>query len=141
MFALSVCQPWASLLVLGHKRFETRGWHTGHRGPLAIHASKLLPPAARQLCLCDPVRRLLAESGFRCWTRLPRGVVLGTVELLRCLRVEELLPGLLAGDEPPLGDFRPGQWAWEVASPRPLAEPLPARGRLGLFQVPLDPPE
>ena len=32
MKALSVVQPYASLIVLGFKRYETRSWGTGHRG-------------------------------------------------------------------------------------------------------------
>lgn len=39
MKALSILQPWASLVVLGHKRIETRSRDTKYRGPLLIHAS------------------------------------------------------------------------------------------------------
>lgn len=42
MKALSIRQPWASLIAEGHKTIETRTWAPwkGYRGPLAIHASK-----------------------------------------------------------------------------------------------------
>lgn len=40
MKALTLWQPWASLVALGVKTIETRSWSTSHRGPLAIHASK-----------------------------------------------------------------------------------------------------
>ena len=40
MRAISLWQPWASVVALGSKRIETRHWSTGHRGPLAIHAAK-----------------------------------------------------------------------------------------------------
>ncbi len=39
MKALTVMQPWATLVALGAKRIETRSWSTSYRGPLAIHAS------------------------------------------------------------------------------------------------------
>ena len=39
MRALSLRQPWASLIADGHKTIETRTWRTRYRGPLAIHAS------------------------------------------------------------------------------------------------------
>ncbi len=39
MKALSLRQPWASLIADGHKTIETRTWRTHYRGPLAIHAS------------------------------------------------------------------------------------------------------
>lgn len=37
---LSVRQPWASLIVSGHKDIENRNWRTNYRGRLYIHASQ-----------------------------------------------------------------------------------------------------
>jgi len=39
--ALTLWQPWASLLAGGGKMFETRSWKTNYRGPVVIHAAKL----------------------------------------------------------------------------------------------------
>ena len=33
MKAVTVRQPWATLIALGMKRFETRSWQTKYRGP------------------------------------------------------------------------------------------------------------
>ncbi len=44
MKALSLHQPWASLIAEGVKTIETRSWATKYRGPLGIHASKRRPP-------------------------------------------------------------------------------------------------
>lgn len=40
---LTIRQPWASLIAVGAKTIETRGWSTTYRGPLAIHAGKAKP--------------------------------------------------------------------------------------------------
>jgi hypothetical protein len=40
MKALTLIQPWATLVALGEKQIETRSWDTKYRGPLAIHAGK-----------------------------------------------------------------------------------------------------
>ncbi len=40
MKALSVHQPWASLIAAGKKTIEVRSWATSHRGPLLICATK-----------------------------------------------------------------------------------------------------
>jgi activating signal cointegrator 1 len=40
MKALTLYEPWATLVARGEKRIETRSWKTNYRGPLAIHASK-----------------------------------------------------------------------------------------------------
>ena len=42
MKALSLWQPWASLIAAGVKKVETRHWPTAYRGPIAIHAAKRL---------------------------------------------------------------------------------------------------
>jgi hypothetical protein len=134
--AVSILQPWAALVLTGPKRFETRGWHTAHRGRLAIHAGLRLSRAARAVCRCEPVAGLLRAAGCPDPDRLPRGLVLGTVELVSCRRVEELPREELGDTERALGDFRPGRWAWEFRDPRPLPVPMAARGRLGIFTLP-----
>ena len=118
MFALSVRQPRASLIVAGARPHEVRRWHTALRGPLAIHASGRLPP-----------------GGFPPGRPLPLGAILGTVELTDCVRVEDL-----PAEERAQADFRPGHWVWRFHNPRPLPRPVRARGRLGLFRIDLPEP-
>jgi hypothetical protein len=137
MKCLSLSQPWATLVVLGAKRYETRSWQTQHRGPLAIHASARFAPTARGLCRQEPFRSLLARGGYSSWMALPTGVLVGTVELVHCWNVEELPQ--LTTTEYALGDFRLGRWAWELVQPYCLAVPIPYRGQLGVFEVPLEP--
>lgn len=43
MKAISLWQPWASLVALGVKTIETRSWSTKYRGPLTIHAAARRP--------------------------------------------------------------------------------------------------
>lgn len=45
MKAITLHQPWATLISLGVKSIETRSWSTSYRGPLAIHAAAR-PPIA-----------------------------------------------------------------------------------------------
>jgi hypothetical protein len=130
MHALSVMQPWAALIVLGVKRIETRSWRTGFRGRLAVHASSQLPPGYHDLSRREPIRSAIRRSP---WNRLPRGVLLGTVELRDCVRVEEL--DALSESERSFGDFVPGRWAWLLADPRPLPELVAVRGWPGVFEV------
>jgi hypothetical protein len=40
MKALSIRQPWAWLIITGHKDVENRSWTTTYRGPLLIHAAR-----------------------------------------------------------------------------------------------------
>jgi hypothetical protein len=40
MKTITICQPYAELILLGEKRVENRVWRTDYRGPLLIHAGK-----------------------------------------------------------------------------------------------------
>ena len=42
MKVLTVKQPWASLIVNEHKKYEFRSWKTKYRGKILIHAGKSL---------------------------------------------------------------------------------------------------
>jgi hypothetical protein len=41
LYALSIKQPWATLLVHGRKTVEVRGWPTPRRGRVLIHAGRV----------------------------------------------------------------------------------------------------
>ncbi|MBP7632493.1 MAG: ASCH domain-containing protein [Acidimicrobiales bacterium] len=53
MKALTIRQPWASLIAAGVKTIETRSWSTKYRGPIAIHAGKATPVNVPGWC-CYP---------------------------------------------------------------------------------------
>jgi hypothetical protein len=133
MRAISVLQPWASLLICGVIRRQTRPAQTPYRGVLAIHAGSRFPPAARALCHQEPHKTLLRRANHHGWSLLPCGVVLGTAELVSCTRLEEFT--WEAGADPDLGGYAPGSWVWEFANPVPLAIPVRVPGRLGVFEI------
>ena len=124
MKALTLTQPWASLMALGYKQVETRSWKTQYRGPLAIHAAKGYPASARRFA-----------EWFGGLARTPRGAVVCTLDLVDCQPTEEV--ALRISDlELHLGDYAPGRWAWlfDSASLRLLPDPIPARGALSLWE-------
>lgn len=64
---LTLTQPYATLVALGAKQFETRDWGTRYRGALLIHAGKGLGPVGGQqglidLCLSEPFRSVLLAA-------------------------------------------------------------------------------
>jgi len=128
MKALTLSQPWASLVALGLKRIETRSWKTRYRGRLAIHAAKGFPAQARRFADEERFRGRLPEY-------LPLGAFLCTVNLIDCQPTELIAPGLV-GLEHLYGDYTPGRWAWlfKPDSLCVLAVPVPAKGALGLWE-------
>lgn len=99
MQAISLWQPWASLVAVGAKWIETRSWPTPYRGRLAIHATAnekpirdvwdaqaMLDPAAIHI-----LNTLDQAFGWDDFTykatagSLPRGCVVATANLVGCV--------------------------------------------------------
>lgn len=133
MKALTIHQPWASLIAYGHKRYETRSWATSYRGPIAIHAGKSLAPI-RELEESD--RRLVWRMRTKLYGQaldtLPFGAIVAIGELVAC---SSTLGGMivLEENERAFGNFSAGRYAWEIVNVNPLREPIPARGAQGLW--------
>ncbi len=161
MKALTIWQPWAELIAIGAKGFETRSWDTAYRGPIAIHASTKSP---RQL-----MRRLPADvqrEMFKCIyehygitdgavDRLQTGAIIATAELVNIwaifnsadhggISAARMTPkGICLLNEPwikpsdrerSFGDWTPGRYAWELANVKPLPTPIEVKGKQGLWE-------
>ncbi|WP_020468392.1 ASCH domain-containing protein [Zavarzinella formosa] len=62
-YALSIKQPWATLLVSGIKKIEIRLWPTTIRGPVFIHAAKIPDPRPEGWEYLTPELKLISELG------------------------------------------------------------------------------
>jgi activating signal cointegrator 1 len=139
MKALTVMQPWATLVALGAKRIETRSWSTSYRGPLAIHASSRISREAAVICREPPFREALAAGGYDEESGsvinpfgLPLGAVIAVATLVDVQRItREHAP---AEPERSFGDYAPGRFAWLLDHVRRLPEPVAAKGALGLWE-------
>lgn len=123
MKALTVKQPWAWAIAVGHKPIENRLQRWSFRGELAIHAGLSTDPFGirwMQANVPDLERPSLYE----------RGAVLAVVDLVGC---HWSRPGCC---DTVWAEQAPGIAHLEVERPRLLAEPVPAVGRLGLWTVP-----
>jgi hypothetical protein len=145
MKALTMTQPWATLVAIGENRIETRSWPTKHRGPLAIHAAKGFPADARALCRESPFREVLARHGYADAADLPTGAVIALVCLDDVLEFGDSTltdirsrsaAGLLPAHEGDFGDFSPGRYGFALSDVRRLRAPIPVRGILGLWELP-----
>jgi hypothetical protein len=134
MKALSIQQPWASLVVHGCKRVETRSWFTHYRGPLVVHAGSRFRKPQWDLCREAPFQECLAAAELHRLRDLPLGCVVGMVHLVDCVPVSDLADAL-GVRERCFGDFRDGRYAWMLADAMALATPRRCVGQLGLFEV------
>lgn len=138
MKALSIKEPWATLIVYAGKDVENRTWEMGYRGPLLVHASKAPEP------LDDIGWDYLARHALRTFNpaaRMPDAYRLPGFQHVR----ELIQPGHVIGVVDVVGcDQESGQSEWEamgqwhirLANARPIAQPFEWKGQLGLFSIP-----
>ena len=85
---LSLHQPWASLLVLGIKRAEGRGWSTPYRGRLWIASTSQEPEAEDVAALEAEYRAVYDMLTPPFPSSYPRSAVLGCVDLVDVMEQE-----------------------------------------------------
>jgi len=148
MMAISLWQPWASFLVHGFKTIETRHWKPRCKIPctLVIHAAKRQEQRIRDLCHNLAFHQALAKLGYHGssqmdYDHLPYGCLIGEVTLYEIQRTEEAVLDLQREgkwSEIEFGDYSPGRWAWHCMRPLVYPEPLPLRGRQGMWTLSID---
>ena len=107
MKAFTVYQPYAHAIVAGVKHYETRPRRTHIRGRVAVHAGRLDEVQATKHLTNGEFWAVLEAAGGG--GNLPRGAVIGTVEIVDCVPVEELVDSL-DNRERLLGDYSPGRF-------------------------------
>jgi len=117
--ALTVKQPWAWAIIDAGKDIENRTWHTSYRGSLAIHAGSSATRTYHAWA-----QGWMAAIGVEApeLEDLPLGCVIGTVELVDCVRG--------SGSRWAMPDC----WHWVLRKPQ-SCKPQFARGALGLWML------
>ncbi|HEX2606182.1 MAG TPA: ASCH domain-containing protein [Flavisolibacter sp.] len=138
MKALSLLQPWASLVVMGVKTIETRSWSTPYRGELLIHASTR--KAGQALLQQEPFSRYFQHPN-----QLTYSALIGQVYLSDVIRMDaSFLTGRaieqVTLEERAFGHYEEGRFAWILENPLVFRTPIPVKGSLGLWNYagPLD---
>ena len=150
MYAITLHQPWATLIALGIKAVETRSWPVPGRllgQVIAVHAGKRVVRRPG-----DRIEQKLRIRLWEDWIRtIPAGAVLATVTLAGMAQVEYVDPmtghavhdgrtevGCAAGTGrtpiDPWGDFSAGRWLWFLNDVESLPEPIPAVGRQSFWR-------
>lgn len=137
MRILTVRQPWAWAIIHGGKDVENRTTNIagGYRGPVAIHVALRDDPAPFAWQRVDPPFYTRGDGQY--------GSIVGVVDLL-----DVHWSGMECGRSParcheynpcsPWGDAY--QHHLVLANARPLAEPIPYKGALGLRNLAVNDP-
>ena len=131
MKALTISQPYASLIASGEKWVENRSWFTPYRGQLAIHAGS--------------GTQYLTKSQLR---EYPTGVVIAVCRIVACVELErhdmtesdvrisettKTVADLLQHK------YTEGPWCWILEDIKKLVDAVPCGGHLGLWDADLTP--
>jgi hypothetical protein len=135
MKALSLLQPWATLVAMGVKQIETRSWQTAYRGPLLIHASK--GKAGKLFAHEAPFKKFIPN-----FKQLPFGYIIGKVTLTDVIRIgtgtlthtNDETMNKLTMEEKAFGDYTAGRYAWMLEDAVAFKTPIGARGSLTLWE-------
>jgi hypothetical protein len=133
-YALSVKQPWAGLLVLGHKIIEVRRWAHRRRGRVLIHAAGVRDEREEAWQI---VEGLVAPDQGE-WL-LQDGGILGVGEITECREYRTLEQFLQ--DQPhhlnPPAWFEPPMYGFVFRNAGPVRF-QPLQGQVRFFTVPDD---
>ena len=136
MKALTILQPWASLIACGAKMIETRSWSTEYRGEIAIHAGLADVKTAKTdrefLDICESA---FYYSGYGLY--MPRGKVIAIATLADCAvmtqpMIDKLGESVRGQNEQMFGFWEVGRYAWMLRNVRRI-EPVAAKGRQRLW--------
>lgn len=139
MPAITVPQPCATLLASGAIRVCPRYDDTDYSGRIAIHAGAQVSDAGRALAEHAAVHAAIVAAGYQSWSCLPTRAVIAV-----CKRVEVVSHW----DRPCLNELERlvatrvgGRYLWVFEDVTPLASPVRAWGKVGVWEIDLDAPE
>ncbi len=120
MKALSILQPWAWLVVNGHKDVENRNWRTSFRGRFIVHAGKKWGPEQREdlARVRQQFPELVIPDSF------DLGGLVGAATMTDCVSASR-------------SRWFVGAYGFEIIDPRPCLF-VPWRGQLNWFDIEAD---
>jgi hypothetical protein len=133
MKALTIQQPWASLIAMRVKTIEFRSWKTNYRGLLAIHAGQRFPAENKELLHEKPYSSYIDSDDLP----LPLGQIIAVAELVDVFEIGYANQARLKKQyNYPLGNLPVGMFGWALSNVNLLENPIPWKGCLGLWNPP-----
>lgn len=122
MKALTIKEPWATLIIDGYKKYEFRSWKTNYRGKILIHAG---------MSEEKDMFKKFKDYNLNC----SKGMIIGEALLTDCILVtKELEDELLKIDKTVYGrESHEMTYAWKLENVIKYDKPIPIKGKLGLW--------
>ena len=126
MKALTVKQPWASLIVDGIKDIENRTWPTKFRGRILIHAGAK-PDKEPYMLFNDEQLEEIDDCVMDVIESYENtGAIIGSVEIVDCVQNHISIWA------------EKGVYNWVLANPIKFTQPIPDKGKLSLWECKLE---
>lgn len=130
MKCLSIQQPWASLICSGIKDVENRSWRINNApGKILIHAGKTMRGNEADMPIFFNIimQNAMIEGSLPKWEDMPRGSIIGCADIVDFVDISD---SIWAQEGPG------AEWKWVIENARLFKEPIPYKGKQGLFEVP-----
>jgi hypothetical protein len=123
MKAITVKQPYASMIVNNYKKYEFRTWKTNYRGKLLIHAGASID------------KNDLDYFKYLNINEYPSKCIIGECELIDCILIDEEFNNKLYNiDNKIYGRHsRVGLYAWKLDNIKIYNKYINIHGKLGLW--------
>ncbi|NEU77349.1 ASCH domain-containing protein [Hassallia byssoidea VB512170] len=132
--AISLWQPWASLIPLGLKHYETRTKKTNYRGKLLIcsTATHTAKQYQQYFKICEELQLPPWEK-----TNFPCGCAIAILDLVDCIEMTAEFIAQQSATQILCGDWRRRRYVWKLENIQPLTESFAVKGKQGLFNISL----
>lgn len=142
MKAISIPQPWATLVALGEKQFHSITWQEEYRGPIAIHALNNADDwQSQQKAMEAEFAQVLRKHGITSFEMLPFGMIIAKAELVASHHAAFRMRTLSRQER----DFNAPHWRarhmLEFRRVVPLVPPVPSEGGAQVWEWLGDEPE
>ena len=129
MKAITIKQPFASLIAAGIKEYEFRTWKTNYRGEILIHAG---------LGVDKKALNKFAEYKVDC----PAGCIVAKAVLTDCIKVDDAFREVLKKKNPLIYHSIIKHTEWEGYAFKleqiEAVEPIPAKGKLSIWECEIE---
>ena len=122
MKALTIKEPWATLIIEGYKKYEFRSWKTNYRGKILIHAG---------LSLEKDMKERFKDYDLE----YKLGYIIGEAEIVDCILVDKKLNEQLKKINPVVygRSNHVENYAWKLENIKKYDNPISCKGKLGLW--------
>ena len=121
MKALTIKQPWASLIVNDIKHYEFRSWKTNYRGKIYIHSG-----------LSTDLNELKKYEEYN--LEYINGAIIGEAEIIDCILVDDEFKNKILKENKKVYQNGSG-YAFVLINIKKYEKPIYCKGKLGLWNV------